>query len=131
MVRQYPHKKRLLEIADAADNWAKTIRNDWLVSDATSAENPARFVFFTAATQRQAACHLDRFAQAALRLKACLADVEEGDPLADCSPATQRCYPAHTPSPKAVAGWPSEVDNAIRVLNQIDVEEVHRAFEGD
>jgi hypothetical protein len=120
MSRQYPTKQCLRRIADAAEKWAKTVRDNWPLWDATPAENPARFTFPETADTNEEKAHLARqlvdVKYATKVLKDLLVDVEPAHPLAGAPAGLQRCFPAARPTKNVVRGWPIPVSDAIRVL---------------
>ncbi|MBU4273122.1 MAG: hypothetical protein KKA28_14775 [Planctomycetes bacterium] len=133
MARQYPSKKHLLEIADAAAEWAKVIRNNWPVSDATDADNPARFTApRTADTddeRKQGVRQIVDVLTATKTLESLFADIRPGDPLSGSPAGLRRCFPPTKPANNAVCGWPAEVSRAVKVLKDIS-NIVHNAIKG-
>lgn len=127
MAQQYPSKKRLLEIAAAADKWAKKVRENWALSGASSKENPARFK----------AMHLDPADEddqrelcrqtfdtigenenfAKLLSSVDPANPFEGSPEEDL--AEQCGSHAKQVTDKTISGWPPEVGSAIKLLRKV------------
>ena len=133
MQRQYPTKKCLRRIADAAERWAKTVRQNWPISDATDAENPARFTLLEAADTekdvKRGVRQMVNVMSATKVLKELLADVEPADPLAGSPDGLQRCFSPAEPTKNAMCGWPDEASQAVEVLKEVPGK-VHYAMHG-
>ncbi|MFZ1934332.1 MAG: hypothetical protein WCB27_20570 [Thermoguttaceae bacterium] len=135
-MQQYPSRNVLLKIADAAEKWAKTIRNNWLLSDATPEENPFQLTATLHRVQllptrrdfpdnlnkkREARPLLD-IAAVTGELSRVVKDIEPGDPL-DGLPNVgklRRRYPQEPVTNKTVSGWPYDVSRALEVLKAVN-----------
>ncbi len=124
MVRQYPSKKFLLQIADAAASLAKVLRHHWSIRGANASENPARTLFpknvrpDSPVLRIHLAGMIDEVMAAHTVLKRLLAEVQPAEQYNDLDLALlgRNDRGAKKPDSKTVAGWPYSVSSAIEAL---------------
>jgi DNA-binding CsgD family transcriptional regulator len=123
MSRQYPTKKCLVRIADAVEKWAKTVRSNWRLPDATAAENPAQLLgpwgVDTVETRKQFARQLSEFVRATNALGRLVVEIEPADPMAGMADEWQQVLPPNPATHETVCGWPNDVSRAVSVLKEI------------
>ncbi|MCE5303090.1 MAG: hypothetical protein LLF97_08285 [Planctomycetaceae bacterium] len=124
MAQPYPSKKVLLQIANTAEEWAKTLREKWPLDGASVAENPARL--FTPKDLKSnlnmkiAGRQLYEVLRTTAVMRDLLADVAPADPL-DGIPKVGRLrksYPCEIITAQTVCGWSDNVSRAIAVLKK-------------
>ena len=127
-MRQYPTKGDLLKIADAAETWANTLRENLPLDGASAAENPALVI-----TPADSDSNLNKkclvrqlieIACTSAAVRDLVADIEPADPLDGVPRAggLRRTYPRQSVTNRTIGGWPLNVGRAIeRLQNGVEI----------